>query len=461
MFALIQARLTRLLLRQVLGGLLMGVCLVAAAQPAGEVEFARGVGFAQTPGKLPRTLSKGVPLMEGDRLTMADDSSAIIELQDGTRMTLRPNSEMIVQQYQYKQGAADNSMVMQLLRGGFRAVTGQISKDAPNVAKVLTANATVGIHGTDFDARLCGQDCRAESSKVTEKARPNAVLASAKLISAQGEITATDSVGTKRKLVEGASVYQGDVIETGPVTKGVLIFRDESRLTLGSSTRFKVDGFVFDEKNPTEGRFLVSLLRGSMRALTGLIGKGNNRNVQFTAPTATIGIRGTGLDLDCDAVVEGVAPEQSGSCSFFTWLGTIEVQQVGQSGFQILPAGQGLFVSRTTVRPLTAPTLERLQRPDTVPVNMKQLFTSGGVSANEVGLFVTVRDGHIEVTSSTETLQLGRGETGFAGSDGRTGRPFDTPLFIQLDMVPLPNSPNPTLMSVIGDIKNRPNNLCR
>ena len=159
--------------------------------------------------------------------------------------------------------------------------------------------------------------------------------------------------------------------------------------------------------------------------------------------------------------LKGVAPEQSGSCSFFTWLGTIEVQQVGQSGFQILPAGQGLFVSRTTVRPLTAPTLERLQRPDTVPVNMKQLFTSGGVSVDEVGLFVTVRDGHIEVTSSTETLQLGRGETGFAGSDGRTGRPFDTPLFIQLDMVPLPNSPNPMLMSVIGDIKNRPNNLCR
>jgi hypothetical protein len=92
---------------------------------------------------------------------------------------------------------------------------------------------------------------------------------------------------------------------------------------------------------------------------------------------------------------------------------------------------------------------------------MKQLFISGGVSSDEVGLFVTVRDGHIEVTSSKETLQLGRGETGFAGSDGRTGRPVDTPLFIQLDKVPLPNSPNPMLLSVVGDAKNRSNNLCR
>ena len=452
MLALIGARTVQLWRSLILGSLLLTVCLGALAQPAGEVEFARGVGFAQTQGQLPRILGKGLRLMEGDRLTIADDSAAIIKLQDGTRMTLRPNSEMIVQQYQFKEGAEDNSMVLQLLRGGFRAVTGSISKDSPDAAKIQTANATVGIHGTDFDARLCAQDCKAESSKATEKARPNTITASAKLISAQGEISATDSNGTKRKLVEGASVYQGETVETGAVSKGVLIFRDESRLTLGASTHFKVDGFVFDEKNPTEGRFFVSLLRGSMRALTGLIGKANNRNVGFTTDTATIGIRGTGLDLDCAS---------AGSCSFFTWLGTIVVSPKGQTALQTLQAGQGLFVSRTVIRPLTAPTLERLQRPDTVPVNMKQLFISGGVSSDDVGLFVTVRDGHIEVTSSKETLQLGRGETGFAGNDGLTGRPVDTPLFIQLDRVPLPNSPNPMLLSVVGDIKNRSNNICR
>ncbi len=452
MLALIGLKTAQCWRRLVLGGLFLTVCLGALAQPAGQVEFARGVGFAQTQGQLPRILGKGLPLMEGDRLTIADDSAAIIKLQDGTRMTLRPNSEMIVQQYQFKEGSEGNSMVLQLLRGGFRAVTGSISKDAPDAARIQTANATIGIHGTDFDARLCGQDCRAESSKVTEKARPNTVAASAKLISAQGDISATDSNGTKRKLVEGASVYQGDTVATGAVSKGVLIFRDESRLTLGASTHFKVDGFVFDEKNPTEGRFFVSLLRGSMRALTGLIGKANNRNVGFTTDTATIGIRGTGLDLDCAT---------AGSCSFFTWLGTIVVSPTGQTALQILQAGQGLFVSRTEIRPLTAPTLERLQRPDTVPVDMKQLFISGGVSSDEVGLFVTVRDGHIEVTSSKETLQLGRGETGFAASDGRTGRPVDTPLFIQLDKVPLPNSPNPMLLSVVGDVRTRSNNICR
>lgn len=440
------------MIKRSLGAALVGACTLALAQSAGEVEFSRGVGFAQSPGQLPRTMGKGLPLKEGDRLTTAEGAAAIIRLQDGTRMTLRPNSEMIVQQYQFKEGAGDNSMVMQLLRGGFRAITGLISKSSPNAARVQTATSTIGIRGTDFDARICAQDCRAESAKVNDVARPNAVQASARLVNAQGEIHASDGVGPKRKLFDGGSVYAGETVELGTGAKGVLAFRDDSRLTLGANTRFKVDSFVFDDKNPNEGRFLVSLLRGSLRALTGLIGKANNRNVSFSTPTSTIGIRGTGLDMDCGS---------GDSCNVFTWQGTIEVMPIGQTVVQTLNAGQGLVVGPTTTRPLTAPTLENLPRPDTVPVNLPQLFSSGGVSGEDEGLFVFVREGHIEITSGREALHLGRGETGFAGEDGRTGRPADTPLFIQFDRVPLPNSPNPRLASAIGEIVPHARNQCR
>lgn len=425
---------------------------VAQAQSVGEVEFSRGVGFAQSAGQAPRTLGKGLPLKEGDRLTTSEGSSAIIRLQDGTRMTVRPNSDLLVQQYQFKEGAPDNSMVMQLLRGGFRAITGLISKGSPNAAKVQTATATIGIRGTDFDARLCAKDCKAESAKVTDAARPNAILASAKLVDAQGTVTAKDANGNRRNLVSGGSVYPGDTVETTAGSHTVLVFRDDSRLTLGANAQFRVDNFVFDDKNPTEGRFLVTLLRGSLRALTGLIGKANNRNVGFSTATATIGIRGTGLDLDCSA---------GASCAFFTWLGTIEVTPNGQTALQVLQAGQGLFVGPTGIRPLTAPTLDNLPRPDQVPVNLQQLFGVGQPNVEEEGLFVFVRDGHIEVVSSKETLHLGRGEAGFASPDGSTGRPLSLPLFIQNDRLPLPNTPNPGLSSLLGDINATSGQQCR
>ena len=431
---------------------------LASAQAVGEVEFARGVGYVQTTGQGPRILGRGVELREGDALSTTPGASAIIRMQDGTRMTLRPGTDMVLQRFQYREGASNNSMVMQLFSGGLRAITGLIAKNAPEAARLQTKTATIGIRGTDFDARLCLKDCAGESARLVEQPKANTVQASAKLVATLGEIMAVDGAGNRRRLVDGGAIYPGETIETGVAARGVLAFRDDSRLTLGAATRFKIDSFVFDDKNPSEGRFLVSLLRGSARALTGLIARANNRNVGFATPTATIGIRGTGLDMQCDD-----------ACSFFTWLGTIEVtpsnpgQGGGLSALQVLSAGQGLFVSASGIRALTVPPVEMddLPRPDTVPVDTRQLFSAAAVSDEQEGLYVFVRDGHIEVTTNSETLHLGKGETGFAADTGRTVRPLLVPLFLEFDRTPRPDSANPMLQTILNETVSRPANQCR
>ncbi|MFC5498353.1 FecR domain-containing protein [Caenimonas terrae] len=442
-----------------MGVLLAGVS--AHAQAVGEVEFARGVGFAQTPGQVPRTLGKGLSLKEGDRLTTSEGASAIIKLDDGTRMTVRPNSEMVLQQYHFKENAPDNSMLMQLVRGGFRAVTGLISKNAPEAAKVRTSTATIGIRGTDFDARLCVNECGAESSRVQESARPNAVQASAKVVNAQGVLNATDTSGTRRRLVDGGSVYPGDVVETNPGTRAVLAFRDDTRITLGQSTRFRVDNFVYDNQNAGEGRFLASVLKGTVRALTGLIAKANNRNVGFSTATATIGIRGTGLDIACSGpCAEEPSTGDDSGLSVFTWLGSVSVQQTGTTALEVLQAGQGLFISGNGVRQFSTEPASDVPRPDTVTVPPK-LFSSDNVSDNEQGLFVFVRDGHIEIATGSDILELGRGEAGFAGNNGNTARPGLIPKFLDFDKMPLPTSRNPLLVSVLAEAGVKPSNQCK
>jgi hypothetical protein len=442
----------------------MGLLLaaqIASAQLVGEVEFARGVGFAQAPGQVPRTLGKGLSLKEGDRLTTSEGASAIIKLDDGTRMTVRPNSEMVLQQYHFKENAPDNSMLMQLVRGGFRAVTGLISKNAPDAAKVRTSTATIGIRGTDFDARLCVRECGVESSRMQESARPNAVQASAKVVNAQGELNATDAAGQRRRLVDGGSVYPGDVVETNPGTRAVLAFRDDTRITLGQATRFRVDNFVYDTQNAGEGRFLASVLKGTVRALTGLIGKANNRNVGFSTATATIGIRGTGLDIVCSGACaeEPPAGDDSG-LTVFTWLGSVSVQQTGTTALEVLQAGQGLFISASGIRPIANQPAIDGPRPDTIDVPPK-LFSSDNVSDTEEGLFVFVRDGHIEIVTANDILQLGRGEAGFAGNNGNTARPGMIPKFLDFDKMPLPTSKNPLLVSVLADAGVKPSNQCK
>ena len=448
-----------------LAPLALGMGLLLAGLPAsaqvGEVEFARGVGFAQSPGQVPRTLGKGLSLKEGDRLTTSEGASAIIKLDDGTRMTVRPNSEMVLQQYQFKESASDNSMLMQLVRGGFRAVTGLISKNAPDAARVRTSTATIGIRGTDFDARVCVRECGAESSRVQESARPNAVQASAKVVNAQGVLNATDAGGTRRRLVDGGSVYPGDVVETAQGTRAVLAFRDDTRITLGQATRFRVDNFVYDTQNAGEGRFLASVLKGTVRALTGLIAKANNRNVGFSTATATIGIRGTGLDIVCTGpCAEEPAVGDDSGLTVFTWLGSVSVQQTNTTALEVLQAGQGLFISSSGIRPIANQPDVDGERPDGITVPPK-LFSSDNVGDSEEGLFVFVRDGHIHIATANDILDLGRGEAGFAGNDGRTARPGMIPKFLDFDKLPLPTSRNPLLVSVLADAGVKPSNQCK
>jgi hypothetical protein len=351
---------------------------------------------------------------------------------------------------------------MQLVRGGFRAVTGLINKTSPNAARVQTATATIGIRGTDFDARVCQGECGRESSAITEKARPNSFQASAKVVTMRGDVYAVDTPGQRRRITEGGALYPGDTIETMPGAMAVVAFRDDSRMTVGSNSKFRIDNFVYDDQNAGEGRFLASILRGSVRALTGLIAKANNRNMNFTTATATIGIRGTGVDIMCTGVCAGdpPIPGQESGLTVFTWLGSVAVTPAGTTALQVLQAGQGLFISAQGIRPITVVPPGDVPRPDTVDVPPK-LFTTTDIPDTTEGLFVFVRDGHVVIATAKEVLQLGKGEAGFAGTTGETGHPNFIPKFMDFDKLPPPTSKNPLLQSVLADNGLKPQNQCK
>lgn len=115
----------------------------------------------------------------------------------------------------------------------------------------------------------------------------------------------------------------------------------------------------------------------------------------------------------------------------------------------------------TGTRVLNTTTLPDLQRPDTISVDTKQLFGENAIAEDQEGLFVFVRDGHIEVSTAREVLHLGKGEAGFAGDQGNTARPTTIPRFLDFDRVPLPNSKNPMLATVLGETGIRLTNQCR
>ena len=455
-------------------------CLAALAQsPApsqsiGEVEQLRGAGFAQAPGQLPRVLGKGLPLSEGDRLTTSDNALAIIKLKDGTMLTLRPNTELVLSQYSYRESSSsNNAMVLQLLRGGLRALTGLISKTSPNAAKIQTNTATIGIRGTDFDARICKSgECGATSTATSRVAAATGtapqgniatispIAASARVLQQQGQATALDEQGQRRVLSAGASVYPGEIVETAANSTALLAFRDESKINLGASTRLRVDDFSFNAAEPGAGRNFVSLLRGSLRAVTGLIGKANRQNVRFTSSTATIGIRGTEFVMDCTGLCAGeVTPGNAGSgLTVFTFDGVVVVNLTplvlpGQTVPLIdaieLVAGRGVVVSGQTnaagapqVEQLVAPPGQALPASPAGVVIPPNTFSQVSVADDAEGLFVFVREGHIVITTERQQLDLGRNESAFSGPALEVVRLQNTPGHVVRDAVPLPTTAN-------------------
>lgn len=98
--------------------------------------------------------------------------------------------------------------------------------------------------------------------------------------------------GQELKLFMGATVESGDVIRVGEKSTLQIRFTDESVVSLQARSTFRIDDYRYN-KNPQEDKSAFSIVKGGMRTITGLIGKGNPKNYSVGGSVATIGIRGT------------------------------------------------------------------------------------------------------------------------------------------------------------------------
>ena len=110
-----------------------------------------------------------------------------------------------------------------------------------------------------------------------------------------GDVNVRRPDGQTDPLVKGKDIESGQAIVTGASGRAQVKFSDGGLISLQPNTEFKIANYV-DQADPKQDRFLVDLLRGSMRAITGLIGKRNRDNYRVTTTTATIGIRGSGFN---------------------------------------------------------------------------------------------------------------------------------------------------------------------
>ncbi len=108
-----------------------------------------------------------------------------------------------------------------------------------------------------------------------------------------GILTTKKADGGTKLLSVKSEVQEGDVLSTEDDTYARIKFIDGGEIVLRPNSQIKVENYQYNEAQPDRDNVFVGLLKGGLRAVTGLIGKRNKDKVSYQTPTATIGIRGT------------------------------------------------------------------------------------------------------------------------------------------------------------------------
>jgi len=100
------------------------------------------------------TLKRRSVIYEKDEIHVGKDSRAQLRMVDKALISLQENSVLKIGKYQFEEGNKTNTVLLDLLSGGLRTITGAIGKNNKKAYELRTPLATIGIRGTNFEVNI-------------------------------------------------------------------------------------------------------------------------------------------------------------------------------------------------------------------------------------------------------------------------------------------------------------------
>ena len=148
-------------------------------------------------------------------------------------------------------------------------------------------------------------------------------------------------------------------------------FLDNGEIVLRPNSQLVVKSYLYDADKPAQDNIAISLIKGGLRAVTGLVGKRNHDAVSFDTPTATIGIRGTNWGAlycqdDCGGQQStGGKPLENG---LYVDVAQGRIVVSNAAGMQEFAVGQFGFVASLNTLPVIVPPVQGF--PMTMPLSI-------------------------------------------------------------------------------------------
>ncbi len=201
------------------------------------------------------------------------------------------------------------------------------------------------------------------------------------VVNVTGSLIAKSAEGALRALTPKATVAAGETLITGRDSYARVKFPDGAEISLRPDSHFKILSFYFDAQQPEKDNAGFSLLKGSLRALSGLVGKrGDPDAYQIKTQAATAGIRGTNFGLllcqgDCAHIpTPSGAPPENGLHTDVEE-GTVILKNA--AGSQLVHAGEFSHVKDAQTAPLLLP------KEQGIKIEIPPHITAGWAKANQ------------------------------------------------------------------------------
>lgn len=127
-------------------------------------------------------------------------------------------------------------------------------------------------------------------------ASPAALAAAGTIETVIGSARVVQPHGLERPAVRGAEFYEGETLITSANANLKLRMLDDAQIWIRPDTRFKVEKYRSSQHGAPNDEAKLNLISGTMRQVTGAIGKASPSDYRLATPNATIGIRGTEFD---------------------------------------------------------------------------------------------------------------------------------------------------------------------
>jgi len=193
---------------------------IIRVQPIAKVLLVKGDAYREgvvTAGEK-KLLAEGDALYQGDSVSTSASARLGILFTDASRIVLAGNTTFKLASYNFvadNPTNADSSMLVELLKGSARIVTGLIGKRNPTNVSYRTATATIGIRGTNFDMSCVDSgsaqgDTMSESTTAANSECDRAVVTTVR----EGAVEMDSGKGSQR--IETGKTGYTDALATSP-----------------------------------------------------------------------------------------------------------------------------------------------------------------------------------------------------------------------------------------------------